>query len=155
EADQAAGLMIEKLPSLTPAVRAAAVSLLMDRTAWTRTLVDRAADGNVQLADLSLDAQRRLSEHPDGQLRRRARELLARKGALPNADRQKVLDELAALASQSGDAEAGKQVYAKTCAKCHVHGELGQRIGPDLTGIAVHPKPELLASIFDPSRSVE
>jgi uncharacterized protein len=46
-------------------------------------------------------------------------------------------------------------VFKKQCAKCHVHGSEGTRIGPDLTGIAVHPKAELLENILDPSRSVE
>jgi hypothetical protein len=36
-----------------------------------------------------------------------------------------------------------------------VHGKEGTRIGPDLTGMAVHPKHELLVNILDPSRSVE
>src|SRR5262249_54665380 len=39
--------------------------------------------------------------------------------------------------------------------KCHVHGSEGTRIGPDLTGMAVHPKEHLLTDIIDPSRSVE
>jgi len=40
--------------------------------------------------------------------------------------------------------------------KCHRHGEFGEKnIGPNLTGMAVHPKEELLTHIIDPSRSVE
>ena len=31
----------------------------------------------------------------------------------------------------------------------------GTKIGPDLTGMSVHPKHELLAHLIDPSRSVE
>ncbi len=83
------------------------------------------------------------------------REVLAQRGALPSADRQQVLDELRSVAERSGDATQGKAVFAKHFAKCHVHGALGQRIGPDLTGMAVHTKAELLGNILDPSRSVE
>jgi putative heme-binding domain-containing protein len=36
-----------------------------------------------------------------------------------------------------------------------MHSGEGTRIGPDLTGMAVHPKHELLTHILDPSRSVE
>ena len=54
-----------------------------------------------------------------------------------------------------GDAAAGKVVFKNTCAKCHVHTGEGTRIGPDLTGMAVHPKDHLLIDILDPSRSVE
>jgi putative heme-binding domain-containing protein len=59
------------------------------------------------------------------------------------------------LTAKAGDPVAGKEVYKKQCAKCHIHSGEGTRIGPDLTGMAVHPKHELLANIIDPSRSVE
>ncbi|MCP4094685.1 MAG: c-type cytochrome, partial [Planctomycetaceae bacterium] len=41
------------------------------------------------------------------------------------------------------------------CANCHKHNGTGAEIGPDLTGMAVHPKQELLTHIIDPSRDVE
>jgi putative heme-binding domain-containing protein len=81
--------------------------------------------------------------------------LLEKGGVLPNADRRKVLDELMPLAATKGDAARGKAVFVKQCAKCHVHGPEGTRIGPDLTGIAAHPKTEMLENILDPSKSVE
>ncbi len=39
--------------------------------------------------------------------------------------------------------------------KCHTHSGEGGKVGPDLTGMAAHPKGELLVHILDPSRSVE
>ena len=74
---------------------------------------------------------------------------------MPNADRQKVVEELLPITKVKGDPAAGKVVFKNVCAKCHVHGTEGTRIGPDLTGMAVHPKSELLIHILDPSRSVE
>ena len=74
---------------------------------------------------------------------------------MPNPDRQKVLDELLPLTEDKGDAAAGKVVFKKQCAKCHTHAGEGAKIGPDLTGMAVHPKHELLVHLIDPSRSVE
>ncbi len=59
------------------------------------------------------------------------------------------------LAAQQGDAASGREVFKKACAKCHVHSGEGTKIGPDLTGMAVHPKAELLVHLIDPSRSVE
>ena len=46
-------------------------------------------------------------------------------------------------------------VFKKTCAKCHKHGDIGEKIGPELTGFAVHPKEKILTEIIDPNRSVE
>ena len=82
-------------------------------------------------------------------------EVRGRGGALPDPDRQKVLAELLPATIEKGDADAGKLVFKKLCANCHVHGEEGQRIGPDLTGVAVHSKEELLTNLIDPNRSVE
>src|SRR5262249_20025548 len=54
-----------------------------------------------------------------------------------------------------GDPARGKEVFRQQCAKCHAHGGEGGQVGPDLTGMATHPREELLVHILDPSRSVE
>src|SRR5205085_694151 len=73
----------------------------------------------------------------------------------PNADRQKVIDDLMPLTMKAGDVAQGKLVFKKHCATCHTYAGEGAKIGPDLTGMSVHPKHELLIHIFDPNRSVE
>ncbi|MCH8872471.1 c-type cytochrome, partial [candidate division KSB1 bacterium] len=60
-----------------------------------------------------------------------------------------------AVTKQKGDSAGGKLVFKKLCAKCHIHSGEGTRVGPDLTGMAVHPKEQLLTHIIDPSRNVE
>ena len=54
-----------------------------------------------------------------------------------------------------GDVARGREIFRQHCAKCHRHGDVGENIGPNLSGMAVHPKSELLVHILDPSRSVE
>ena len=49
----------------------------------------------------------------------------------------------------------GKIVYKNQCSKCHQHQGEGVKIGPDMTGMAAHPKKELLIHILDPNRDVE
>jgi putative membrane-bound dehydrogenase-like protein len=151
----AGGLLLERLPGLTPAARKAGIVALLARPGWTRALLDEIEKGTVAVADLTLEQKQALAAHPDMRLRFRATALLRRGDALPNADRQKVIDELIGVTKEKGDAAAGKLVFKNTCAKCHVHGGEGERIGPDLTGMAVHPKEHLLTEILDPSRSVE
>jgi putative heme-binding domain-containing protein len=147
--------LAEKLPALTPAVRPAALRVLLARSEWTSPLLKALEEGSVQLADLSLDQKQALADHPDKRIAARAKKLLAAGGGLPNADRQKVLADLLPLAKEAGDATAGKLVFKNQCAKCHTHSGEGAKIGPDLTGMAVHPKHELLVHLIDPSRSVE
>jgi putative membrane-bound dehydrogenase-like protein len=147
--------LADRLPKLTPAVRRAALRVLLSRNDWTISLLNAIQQGKLQLADLSLDQKAALAAHPDRQIAGRARRMLEAGGSLPNPDRQKVLDELKPLTEQKGDAVAGKLVFKNQCAKCHTHSGEGTKIGPDLTGMAVHPKHELLVHLIDPSRSVE
>jgi putative membrane-bound dehydrogenase-like protein len=147
--------LVERYGSLTPAARAAASRLLLTRAEWTQALLNGIEQRKVQLADLTLDQKQSLTAHPDKKLATRAKDLLARGGVLPNADRQKVLEQLLPLTKQTGDVALGKAVFLKQCAKCHTHGGEGNKVGPDLTGMAVHPKAELLTHLIDPSRSVE
>src|SRR5262249_4347900 len=85
----------------------------------------------------------------------RATKLLAGGGRLPNPDRQKVVDALLPLAKKTGDKAKGKEVFEKNCAKCHRHGSVGQTVGPDLTGVAVRDRADIVIDILDPNRSVE
>jgi putative membrane-bound dehydrogenase-like protein len=155
EAPETGKSLVEQLPGLTPAVRSAALRALFDRAEWTAALLDAIDQGAVQLADLSLDQKQRLASHRDLSIAARAKKLLARGGGLPSANRQKVIDELAPLTKKTGDAAAGKAVFKNQCAKCHTHSGEGEKIGPDLTGMNVHSKAELLVHIMDPSRDVE
>lgn len=147
--------VVDRLGSITPNVRPVAVRILLARSDWTRSLMDGIEAGKLPFSDLALDQRQALAAHPDKDISGRAKKLLASGGGLPNADRQKVLDSLMPLTRQTGDAVAGKLVFKNQCAKCHVHSGEGTKIGPELTGMAVHPKAELLTHIIDPSRSVE
>jgi putative membrane-bound dehydrogenase-like protein len=155
ESPEVGATLVAGLASLTPSVRPSALRVLLSRADWTEALLDGLDQGAVQSAELSLDQKQSLSAHPTRKLADRAKKILSRSGGLPNPDRQKVLDELMPLTQQTGDAVAGREVFKKQCSKCHTHSGEGTKIGPDLTGMAVHPKKELLTHIIDPSRSVE
>ena len=107
------------------------------------------------VGDLTLDQRANLISHADKSLAARARTLLASGGGLPDADREKIVQAMLPLTKETGDVAAGKLVFKNQCAKCHQHTGEGNRIGPDLTGMAVHTKEHLLIDVMDPSRSVE
>ena len=147
--------LIERSNRLPPEFRRNAIRMLISRPQTTNELLDLIESGKVSWNDVQLDQKQALREHPTEAIRNRALELLKSKGLALNADRQKVVDSWMDLTHMDGDMTNGKVMYQKHCALCHVHGTMGVQIGPNLTGMAVHPKEELLVHILDPSRSVE
>jgi uncharacterized protein len=148
-------LIVNQLPALTPEVRSTAISVLLTKPDWTMVYLDLVGKGKLQLTELSLDQKQALSAHPNMQVRKTAVALLKKGGALPNSDREAVIQSMMDVTKEKGDPAAGKLVFTNTCSKCHVHSGVGTAIGPDLTGMAVHTKEHLLVEILDPSRSVE
>ncbi len=140
---------------LAPTAHSIAAAVLLSRPNWTITLLDALEQGKVNGSDLPLDQQQKLLRHSDKTVAARALKILASKGQLTNADRQKVVDEFLPQAARKADAIKGKFIFEQNCIKCHRHGDVGAKIGPDLTGIAVRKKIEILVDVLDPNRSVE
>ena len=148
-------LVLKRLPTFSPHARLAALRVLLRRPDSTRAFLDAIDKGQAQFGDLTLEQKQALASHPEPALAERARKLLERGGGLPSPDRVKVIEHYLHVTTKSGDAAAGKAIFKKVCATCHVHGGEGNKIGPDLTGVAVHSKEHLLTDILDPNRSVE
>ena len=148
-------IMLDHYEAFTPATQSAAVTMLLRRSDTTSSLLDGVQSGKMPLTDLKLDQKQALGAHPDASIRDRARKLMEASGVLPNPDRQIVLEELISVTHQEGDVANGAKVFKQHCSKCHVYKDVGEQIGPNLTGMSVHPKEELLTHIVDPSRSVE
>jgi putative membrane-bound dehydrogenase-like protein len=147
--------ILDLVPALTPQVREAAVRTILANREWATMLVDRLEAGRVRLGDLPIADRTKLTEHPDRKVRDRAKQIIAAGGGLPSPDRQKVIDEILPVVLAGGDADRGKLVFKEHCGTCHMHSGAGGKVGPELTGMAVHPPHELLIHILDPNRSVE
>ncbi len=147
--------IVEAMGPMTPAASKASALVLLGKSEWTGALLDGIEAGRVPMSLLSLSQTQALAAHPDRSIAERAKALLAKGGGLPDPDREKVIQALAPIVLKGGDASRGKELYKRECAKCHTHSGEGGKVGPDLTGMAAHPKGELLVHILDPSRSVE
>ncbi len=148
-------VILESMDALTPAARAAAIRVMLSRGETTTALLEALASQQLSRDDLALDQQQALVNHPNANIRNQAKKVLSGSGGLPSPDREKVLASLMKVTKETGDESRGKAVFVKNCANCHQHRGEGNKVGPDLTGMAVHPKAELLTHIVDPSRSVE
>jgi putative heme-binding domain-containing protein len=147
--------VVARLKDLPVGVRPAALRLVLAKADSAKAFLDAVEKGTLRFDMLALDQRTALASHPDKDISTRARKILELGGGLPNADRQKVIEELKDALAKPGNAENGKKMFLAHCAKCHKHGSEGTAIGPDLTGFAVHPREELMIAILDPSRSVE
>ncbi len=149
--------LVEHLAGFTPSLRATGIRVLLSKNDWIGALLRALDENKISVTELSADQKQALVSSTNRQVAGRAREILRRGGALPSADRQKVVEDFMPLTERDGDPAAGKLVFMKQCSKCHTHTAAGAegKVGPDLSGFAVHPKVELLIDILDPSRSVE
>jgi len=148
-------VILEAMQQMTPASRAQAILVLLSRPETTASLLKAVEARELSREDLSLSQQQGLLAHPTPDIRKRAEKVLSGSGGLPSPDREKVLASLMKVTKSKGNVERGKAIFTKNCGNCHMHRGEGKKVGPDLTGMAVHPKAELLTHILDPSRSVE
>lgn len=134
--------------SLAPKVQEAIVDACFarrDRLPW---LLDAIADDLIPPTMLSALRREQLTEHSDAKLRQRARDLLSRR---TNDERIAVIKKYQVALTLTRDPKHGKDVYLKTCAKCHKLGEEGVEVGPDLLAVRTRPDESLLLDILDPS----
>ena len=148
-------VLIDRFSKFSPTLQRQSLEILLRRPEWTGTLVEALENDTIVSSDLAIDQAQRLVGHPDKGLAERARKVIDRGGRLPSADREMVLKSLLPITEKTGNATLGKVVFEKNCAKCHKLGNLGEQIGPNLTGFSVHPKEKILHEIVDPNSSVE
>ena len=147
--------LVAQWATLTPTAQRAALNLMLRRSAWTGALLDGVEHGKINSKDVLPEQWEVLNSLPDAALADRARKLRKHAGGAVSADRAEIVKKLIHLADQGGDAVKGKVVFEKNCQVCHQLGNVGGKVGPDLTGIGLRPKSDILLQVLDPNRTVE
>ncbi len=145
--------LLQRWRTYSPELRRLVVRTLLQRPVWASQLVAALRAGVLNRADLTLDQRQLLLAHPDRHIREQAQALF--QGAVVSAGREDVLKRYLPLADRKGNPTAGRKVFEENCAKCHRFEEIGEAVGPDLTGVAVRGRRAILTDILDPNRSVE
>ena len=147
-------VVMEHWSSFTPAVRRAAISVLMRRSEWTTALLDAVQGDVIAGTDLAPEHWSQLKQNPNRRVARRA-ERLSEINTDVSADREEIVKQLLPLAQKKGDPKLGREIFAANCAVCHTFNGEGGNVGPDLTGIGSRDRSEILLEVLDPNRSVE
>ena len=66
-----------------------------------------------------------------------------------------IADRIVDYREKGGDAEKGKEVYARNCAACHKFANIGGDIGPQLEGVNNRGLERLVEDIIDPNRNID
>ena len=146
---------LEITETATPEIRSAVVRAMFSRPELTEALVSAMESGDIQVSDLTIQQRGALRSSSSIAIRRRSRDVLKKGGVVVNNNRAKLVSTKLPLALQTGDPQLGKALFTKHCATCHMFKGEGNVVGPNLNGMSVHPKAELLTHILDPNRSVE
>lgn len=149
-----ADALLAAFPSMPSGLASRTLTMLTARAAWGEKLLDQVEAGAIDSKRISPDlvANLRRLDGPAigerataiwGQIRKTPQETLARISAVRST-----------VINAEGHPEAGRAVYAETCAKCHVFNGEGSQVGPELTGLERDNLSYLLTAIVDPGSTV-
>lgn len=142
--------LMERWQSMTPAVRVEAADAMFLDANRPKLLFEAIKRDTVQPWTLAFRHKRQLLMSRDGSLREAARSLLEAKAG----EREHVLKRYEAALGKNGDAQKGRLVFERVCAKCHTLNGLGHEIGPDLATVRNRTPERILFDIIMPSASI-
>jgi putative membrane-bound dehydrogenase-like protein len=154
--DEAIGAALAAaLPQLSGEAQSTALDQLLKRAPWSLALLDALDRGAVSPSVLGPANAHRLRIHPNAAVSKRANELLDKLRGPEAKEKEALIAQLAREVEKPGNAAKGKEIFTANCANCHMIGNLGNLVGPNLTGMGAHGPAELLGQIIDPNKEVD
>ena len=164
-------VIIEIWPSLTPALRDKATTILLSRTDRIAKLLDAIEAKKITPAQLSVAAKATLGRQKTPALAERIAKLI---GDGSSSNRKAVIERYrtamqgsdagtparneSVVAGKSaritGDATRGAKIYETACMVCHKIADKGNDVGPHLGTIKAWTAEQLVTNILDPNREV-
>ncbi len=142
-----------------PTDRPALVELLLSRPSFVKVLLDHVGDANGRIPSDAITPfhARQIQSLGQESLNRKLSEVWGELRDSSTERRQTIADlgqQLTPAVLKSANLAAGRALFNKTCATCHVLFGEGTKIGPDLTGAQRSSLDYLLENIVDPSAVV-
>jgi putative heme-binding domain-containing protein len=151
EQTDAAGIVIDAWPSLSPQVRATAAETLFARGQSIQTFLDAVENGKIKTGEIDPARIKLLQTFADAKIRSRAEKLF--KGT-QLSQRKDVVAAYQKSLDLKGDAPKGKEIFKKNCAACHRIDGVGEQIGAELGAIKDRGPEFILLNVLDPNREV-
>ncbi|RYD42607.1 MAG: c-type cytochrome, partial [Verrucomicrobiaceae bacterium] len=153
--DKAAGaVLVAAFAELTPVEQDAAFNGLLARPEWTGAFLDAVEKRELNPNTLGPANIFRLRTHPAKEIASRATTLLDSFRKV-NPDKEALVVKLLPVVTGLGDRTKGREIFNSACAVCHKYNDLGNEVGPVLTGMGAHGASNLLVHIVDPNRAVD
>jgi putative heme-binding domain-containing protein len=143
------------LPKLAGEAQSAALNQLLKRTTWATALLTALETDVIPPTVLGPANIHRLRVHPDLAVAKRANDLMDKLRGPEAKEKAALLAKFTPEVQKPGNAAKGKELFTLNCATCHLLGQLGNNVGPNLTGMGAHGPAELLGQILDPNKEVD
>jgi len=150
-APEASRMLTESYRSMTPSVQRMVLDHLVSRKELAAHLAEAIESREIPAADLAGTQRDLLASRLEEPAKSRLAALWAPASNEPKNDL--ILRYAASLETPSEIAK-GKQLFQQHCRTCHQRQGDGNRVGPDLTGVAGRSPTDILADVLDPNRSV-
>jgi len=143
--------LIAQWQKFSPDIRQKVLAALLSDRERMKVLLKALEDGKIERTMADPAMQAKLFDHPDKDVVARAQGFFKSE----TDERKAIVASYADALKLTGDVMRGRDLFASTCAKCHVPQQGRPRIGADLSGINNKTKEELLNSIMNPSEAIE
>lgn len=143
--------LIAEWQKFSPDIRQKALAALLSDRERMKVLLKALEDGKIERTMADPAMQAKLFDHPDKDVVARAQAFFKSE----TDERKAIVASYADALKLTGDVMRGRDLFASTCAKCHIPQAGRPRVGADLSGINNKTKEELLNSILNPSETIE
>jgi len=144
-------------PGYDEGERRDALNTLSSRAPYARELLAAVGRGDIPSGDLGAFVLRQLRSLEDAEVDALVEESWGLVRA-PGQDHTEATARLTALLTaerlERTDLPEGRDVFARTCAQCHVLFDVGGSVGPDLTGSNRSDLEYLLGNLIDPNELI-
>jgi putative heme-binding domain-containing protein len=144
-------MLLQHWRAQTPALRAEVIVAMLGGRNRVLPLLQAIERGEIPANQIPFAKRATLLRSTDAKVKELATKLFS--DSAPGARKEVVAKYQAAL-SLKGDAARGRIVFEAACATCHVVGNIGKDVGPNLATVRQWNPEQLLLNILDPNREV-